>query len=92
MKELEKLRKELDQLDSQLLDILATRRQTITKVGQLKKDSTSFLKDNQREEQLLTDLVKRGQALGLDGHFVTSIFRQVLEQAKCRKQFVSFGR
>lgn len=83
---LAELRASLNDIDAQLVSALAQRQRVVETIGQLKVDGTARLRDVTREEQLLTRLVTLGRRDGLDRHFVTRIFHEVLEQSVRRQQ------
>ncbi|HSD71184.1 MAG TPA: 3-deoxy-7-phosphoheptulonate synthase, partial [Thermoanaerobaculia bacterium] len=55
------------------------RRNMIAEIGRLKRESGTFLRDLAREEELLAAVVEEGRDLGLDGYFITQVFREILE-------------
>jgi len=84
--ELAELRSRLNEIDARLVAALAERQRVVEAVGRLKTEGTQRLRDVEREEQLLTRLVLRGEADGLDRHFVTRIYQEILEQSVRRQQ------
>lgn len=80
------LRAQLNDIDARLVAALAERQRVVERVGRLKTHGTASLRDVDREEQLLTRLVKLGRAEGLDRHFVTRIYHEILEQSVRRQQ------
>ncbi len=81
MASLEELRERLDEIDRALLEALAQRREVIEDVIRTKETEGDFVRDQDREEALLTERVALGRELGLDGYFVTKIFQQVLDNS-----------
>ncbi len=79
MEALEGLREQLDDLDRRIVGDLAERRKVVTEIGRLKREFGSILRDPAREEDLLAAVVGEGRTLGLDGYFVTQVFREILE-------------
>jgi chorismate mutase/prephenate dehydratase len=79
MKALQQLREQLSTVDRRIVGDLAERRKVVTEIGRLKRESGSFLRDLSREEELLASVVDEGRQLGLDGYFVTQVFREILE-------------
>lgn len=78
---LEKLRAELDAIDHALLEELARRREIVQKIVRAKKEKSDLLRDRAREAQLLADRIAFGREQGLDGFFVTRIFRDILDDS-----------
>ena len=53
MDDLEKLRGKLDQVDRRLLEVLGERLQTVAEIARVKAQGLSFLRDHDRESELL---------------------------------------
>ncbi|MEM6992659.1 MAG: prephenate dehydratase domain-containing protein [Myxococcota bacterium] len=90
--ELLALRAALNDIDAGLVASLGERQRVVEQIGRLKTEGTAQLRDVTREEELLTRLVKLGGAAGLDRHYVTRIFQEVLEQSVRRQQEQLLGR
>ena len=80
-KKLGDLRQRLDDVDSRLLDALAEREEIIHHVAGVKASGTDRFRDRVREEELLATLVDKAKRLGLDGYFVTRIFREIIDHS-----------
>ncbi|WP_438865578.1 prephenate dehydratase [Neptunicella sp.] len=80
------IRDEITQVDQQLLALLAKRRGLTNQVAEAKIKSEKPVRDQHREEQLLIKLIKLGQTLGLDPHFVTQIFHVIIEDSVLNQQ------
>lgn len=78
MESLERLRKELDRADRQLLEKLAGRLQIVAKLARHKAEGIPFLRDHEREHQLLDRVQGWGRELELDGYRVREIFREII--------------
>ncbi|TWT40573.1 Phospho-2-dehydro-3-deoxyheptonate aldolase [Phycisphaerae bacterium RAS1] len=83
---LQDLRQRLDAIDARLVGDLAERESLIADIGRLKAAGPAALRDLQREEDLLTRLVERARAAGLDEHYVTRLFREILDHSLRRQQ------
>jgi len=79
--DLSDIRRRLDAIDEQLLEALAQRHEVVREVAALKIDGGQSLRDLAREREQLAHLEQLAHARGLDGYFVTRLFRQVLEQS-----------
>ncbi len=75
------LRRVLDEVDACIVDALVKRLAIVSQIGQSKLSETGGLRDLGREEELLAALAERGRAAGLDGYFVTRVFREILDQS-----------
>jgi chorismate mutase/prephenate dehydratase len=76
---LETLRQELDEIDDQLVDLLARRQQAVKRVAAVKARTSAPLRDVLREARQVTRLAQRARAQDLDELFVVRIFRELLE-------------
>jgi chorismate mutase / prephenate dehydratase len=81
MDDLEKLRTEIDGIDLRLLEALALRRKLAQQVMDAKDRHGASIRDAAREEQVLGNLIARGRSQGLDAHFVTRIFHEIIEDS-----------
>ena len=78
MKTLEGLRGKLDEVDRRLLEVLQERLQTVAVIAQIKAEGLSFLRDHERETELLTRVEGWARELGLDGFRTNEIFREII--------------
>ena len=83
---LDKVRQRITTLDSELLTLLAERRKLTNEVAETKIKHQIPVRDQKREEQLLVRLIKEGQRIGLDPHYVTQIFHVVIEDSVLNQQ------
>ena len=85
--DLDALRAALDGVDRKLVEALAERQSIVSEVTALKsKTGEKPLRDKGREEAILTRLVGLGTSAGLDRHYVTRLFQEILEQSVRRQQ------
>ena len=78
MDELEILRRRIDETDRRLLETLAARLAHVAEVGRLKSKGVPFLRDHERERELLGKIEAQARELGLDPFRATEIFREVI--------------
>jgi chorismate mutase/prephenate dehydratase len=78
MKTLEGLRGKLDEVDRRLLEVLQERLQTVAVIAQIKAEGLSFLRDHERETELLARVEGWARELGLDGFRTHEIFREII--------------
>ncbi len=81
MDELERIRQDINLSDDQILALLAHRRVLIGDVIRKKAQSGLPLRDPRREEEILARLIEKGRELGLDSHFVTRIYHEILDDS-----------
>ncbi len=78
MNDLEKLRSKLDKADRRLLEVLRDRLQTVAGIARVKAEGLSFLRDHERESELLARVEGWARELGLDGFRTHEIFREII--------------
>ncbi|TSA30671.1 MAG: 3-deoxy-7-phosphoheptulonate synthase [Ignavibacteriales bacterium] len=83
------LREKINQLDSELIKLLADRRKLSKEVILTKENSQKPIRDQQRESELLNRLIKIGKKEGLDSHFLTKVFYEIIEDSvRLQQNFV----
>ena len=84
--DLNKIREKITSLDQQLLTLFAERRALTLNVAKSKAHQIRPVRDQQREQELLIRLITQGKALGLDAHYVTSVFQTIIEDSVLNQQ------
>ncbi|MEI6894892.1 MAG: prephenate dehydratase [Colwellia sp.] len=84
--DLNEIRQEITLLDQGLLALFAKRRALTLKVAKSKVQQIRPIRDQQREQELLIRLIKHGKTLGLDAHYVTSVFQTIIEDSVLNQQ------
>lgn len=74
MNELNKWRKQIDDIDQDLITDLAKRMAIVRKIGKFKKDHSISAFDEKRWEQILETNLKKGAAAGFSKKFIKRIF------------------
>lgn len=88
-KRLESLRGEIDELDQQLIDLLAERRAKSLAAAEVKYAGHSPIRDQHREEKLLSVRLQHGRSKKLDGHFVSRVFHEIIDDSiRHQQQFL----
>lgn len=80
-KELEALRKSINELDKSLLELFSKRRQLSLEVAKYKYDNALDIRDQTQEQKLLTQLLSSAKALGLDTSSTLSLFHNIIEDS-----------
>ena len=83
---LEKLRNDINEIDSELMILLAKRRRISHLVGENKLKMQKPIRDPSREQALLLRLIDYGRSLGLDTHYITQIFQVIIEDSVLNQQ------
>ncbi len=81
MDELDRIRNEISSVDERILEALANRRRLAHQIIQAKDQLGTPIRDELREEQLLTDLVAKGRSQGLDAHLITRVFHEIIDDS-----------
>ena len=84
--DLNKIREKITQLDQQLLELFAQRRTLTLNVAKSKAHQIRPVRDQQREQELLIRLINKGKVLGLDAHYITSVYQTIIEDSVLNQQ------
>ncbi|MGV3068266.1 bifunctional chorismate mutase/prephenate dehydratase [Proteus mirabilis] len=82
------IRDKITALDSELLSLLAQRRQLSTEVAQFKLNTHRPIRDKIRERELLELLIEKGKNVGLDGFYISRIFQMIIEDSVLTQQAI----
>jgi chorismate mutase/prephenate dehydratase len=72
------LRDEVTRLDGEILQRLAERRRLAVEIVGAKDAAGTAVRDPLREEDLLVALIEGGRERGLDAHYVTRVFHEII--------------
>lgn len=78
---MEEHRKKINKIDSEIIKLLAKRRELSREIIQLKNETRSSIRDKDREKELLTKLVELGKKEGLDSDFITKVFHEIINDS-----------
>jgi chorismate mutase/prephenate dehydratase len=78
MKDLDQLRGALDRVDRQLVESLSERLDTVAQIARLKAEGLPFLRDHDREAELLARIEGWARELGMDQFRTQEIFREII--------------
>jgi chorismate mutase / prephenate dehydratase len=78
MTDLTDARRVLDRVDRQIVELLSQRLETVAEIASIKADGLNFLRDHDRESELLARIDGLARELGLDQFRVQEIFREVI--------------
>jgi chorismate mutase/prephenate dehydratase len=85
---LSEVRANIDNVDKQLLQLLAQRRGLAEQVIRIKSLEQSPLRDEKREANLLRARIADGRTLGLNPQLITSLFHEILADSNRAQQDV----
>lgn len=72
-----RLRKQIDRIDHQILDLLAQRSRRVTQVGEIKRTLQAKFYVPEREEKILASLIRENKSL-YKSQAIQTIFREIL--------------
>lgn len=75
------LRKQIDELDNQLMELLAKRMRVCREIGQYKKEHNMTVLQTSRYNEILDKRGAQGSLCGMDPEFIKTIFEAVHEES-----------
>ncbi|MEE9432047.1 MAG: bifunctional 3-deoxy-7-phosphoheptulonate synthase/chorismate mutase [Melioribacteraceae bacterium] len=75
------VRKDINKVDSDILRLLAERRKLSHKVADSKENSDKPIRDLERESELLSKIIGVGKEVGLDSHYTSKIFYNIIDDS-----------
>lgn len=75
------LRKQIDELDNQLMDLLTKRMRVCREIGQYKKEHNMTVLQTSRYNEILDKRGAQGSLCGMDPNFIKSVFEAVHEES-----------
>ena len=87
---LEKLRREIDKMDAELLDILSKRLKIVDEIGHYKKENNITILQIRRWSDIISDRLNLGSRFGLNKDFLLQMLQLVHEES-IRRQEVIIG-
>ncbi len=80
-KNLGDIRNNINDVDSEILQLLSKRRKLSEEVINSKMKTDKPIRDTDRETELLSEIIASGKELGLDSHYVSKIFYDILDDS-----------
>lgn len=85
------LRKQIDNLDTELVKLMAKRLEVSDQIGKIKEETNSPVQDLSRESEVLNRVQSLAQSLSLDPQDIESLYQEILFISKKQQRFtVSF--
>ena len=78
---LEALRRQIDEFDNNLLDLLSRRMRVCREIGQYKKEHNMTVVQNERYNEILDKRGAQGVLCGMDADFIKTIFEAIHEES-----------
>lgn len=79
MNQLNNLRKIIDAIDEQILDLIKSRIDVVIEIGQVKKETKSQVVDEIREEEIYNRLVAKASEKGVKPEVVKKVWKALME-------------
>ncbi|MEL6941304.1 MAG: bifunctional 3-deoxy-7-phosphoheptulonate synthase/chorismate mutase type II [Bacteroidota bacterium] len=86
------LRQEIDELDSDIMNLLAQRMKIADRIGEYKKANNIAILQNSRWQEILGTAIAQGKAKGLSEEFVKNLFKAVHQESINHQEMVMQGR
>jgi chorismate mutase len=86
--EIENIRKNIDYLDNELLDLIIERMRLTLQIGYHKKNMNLPVYQKNRWKQLLYKRIEKGKKQGLDRNFVKTIFKAIHNESMTKQKAV----
>ncbi len=86
MKTLIDLRKEIDEIDDHILDLIAKRQEVVKKIGTYKKNNNLPIVDNKREQEKLAVLKEKAEQVGTSYLLISQIWKILYNDAYSKEQ------
>jgi chorismate mutase/prephenate dehydratase len=90
--DLDRIRKDIDRVDREILELLAERRALSVDVAQEKHRRQQPFWDRSREEELIADRIRVGRSHALDASFITRVWREITDDSlRLQQELVQQG-
>ena len=80
--DIESLRKEIDQVDKEILSLFAKRMKISKQIAKIKQKSGEKIISTKREADILSKLKKLSVKKGLNFTFISSVFNLILKESR----------
>lgn len=81
MKDLTQLRIEIDEIDSELIQLLAKRIKVVQEVGEYKKENNLPIIDPQREQKIIDNKIEQAKEFNLRPEFIQKLWQTLFNEA-----------
>ena len=79
---IEKLRKEIDRIDNNIIELLSKRKNIVKKIAGIKRQENTPVIDKGREQEIINRLKKLSKENGLDENFIGSVYRIIINNSR----------
>lgn len=82
MDEIDNLRKRIDNVDAELIELLAERKLLAAKIGGIKRDLGISIVDKKREREVYNKIKQLAQEHNLSEDYVIPLFRMIIQNSR----------
>lgn len=87
MDKLSELRFKIDQINSQILNLIIKRNQIARKIGEYKKEKNLPVNNFEREKEIYENIMASARRKGLNRNFVRRLFDLIFKQSKREQEY-----
>ncbi len=81
--DLENTRKEINQMDQKILELIVKRLGLAKKIGEYKRENNLMIRDKEREAEIIKDRSEKFRQLGFDDEeFVKRLFELIMKKSR----------
>ncbi len=84
-------RGQINQLDDELLELLAERMKVAQEIGRIKRDKSVAVLQTDRWQEIMQKAVQKGQNLGLSEKFINSLFKAIHQESIDKQEQIIKG-
>ncbi|UAJ65356.1 chorismate mutase [Candidatus Schneideria nysicola] len=84
--EISRLREKINKIDLKILSLLSKRRLVSLDIAEIKITLNKPIRDEKREQELITYLISEGKKLELDEYYIIALFKIILEDSRIIQQ------
>ncbi len=77
-----KLRKEIDRIDNNIIELLSKRKGIVKKIADIKRQENKSIIDKEREQEIIHRLKKLSKEKGLDENFIGSVYGIIIDNSR----------
>ena len=79
---IDRLRKQIDEIDEEILTLIAKRMQKAKKIGEIKRTKGLKIKDSEREREVIEKWKRKAKELNLSKEFVEKIVKEIIRESR----------
>ncbi len=79
---IEKLRKEIDNTDNNIIQLLSKRKGIVKKIADIKRQENKPVIDKEREQEIINRLKKLSKEKDLDEKFIESVYQIIINNSR----------